>query len=92
MTIPIVPGIMPITNFARLARFSDSCGAEIPRFVRRQLEVYGDDEVSCTKFGEEVVTKLCERLIAGGAPSIHFYTLNTAAPSLALVRNLGLAA
>lgn len=90
VTIPIVPGIMPITNYARLARFSDACGAEIPRWIRRQLEVYGEDDESVGRFGTEVVTKLCEQLVRGGAPSIHFYTLNTAAPSLAVVRNLGL--
>jgi methylenetetrahydrofolate reductase (NADPH) len=86
--IPIVPGIMPITNYSKLARFSDACGAEIPRWIRKQLEAYGDDMDSITKFGEEVVTHLCKKLIAGGAPSIHFYTLNQAEPSLAVWRNL----
>ncbi|WP_404831059.1 methylenetetrahydrofolate reductase [NAD(P)H] [Endozoicomonas euniceicola] len=76
--IPIVPGIMPITNYTRLARFSDACGAEIPRWIRKQLEAYGDDVQSIRQFGEEVVTKLCERLIADGVPGLHFYTLNQA--------------
>lgn len=90
ITVPIVPGIMPITNFSKLARFSDACGAEIPRWIRRQLECFGDDLDSIRKFGEEVITGMCERLIAGGAPGLHFYTLNQAAPSLAIWRNLGL--
>lgn len=88
--IPIVPGIMPITNYSKLARFSDSCGTEIPRWIRKQLEAYGDDLESITAFGEEVITTLCERLLAGGAPGLHFYTLNQAEPSLALWRNLKL--
>lgn len=87
---PIIPGVMPITNFARLARFSDACGAEIPRYVRKQLEFYDEDDVAVGRFGEEFITKMCERLLAGGAPSIHFYTLNAAAPTLAIGRNLGL--
>ena len=86
--IPIIPGIMPITNYTKLARFSDSCGAEIPRWVRKQLEAYGDDSDSIVKFGEEVVTDLCQRLIAGGAPGLHFYTLNQAKPSLDVWKNL----
>ncbi|TWH76184.1 5,10-methylenetetrahydrofolate reductase (NAD(P)) [Azomonas agilis] len=88
--IPIVPGIMPITNYSKLARFSDSCGTEIPRWIRKQLEAYGDDMDSITAFGEEVITRMCEQLLAGGAPGLHFYTLNQAEPSLALWRNLGL--
>lgn len=90
ITAPIVPGIMPITNYAKLARFSDACGAEIPRWIRRQLEAFGDDLGSIRSFGEEVVTRMCERLIDGGAPGLHFYTLNQAGPSLAIWRNLGL--
>ena len=86
--IPIVPGIMPITNYSRLARFSDMCGAEIPRWIRKQLEAYGDDVASIKAFGEEVVTRLCEQLLAGGAPGLHFYTLNQAGPSEAIWRNL----
>ncbi|AMO54636.1 5,10-methylenetetrahydrofolate reductase [Endozoicomonas montiporae] len=88
--IPIVPGIMPITNYTRLARFSDACGAEIPRWIRKQLEAYGDDVKSIKQFGEEVITKLCERLIAEDVPGLHFYTLNQAAPVQAICRNLGL--
>ena len=88
--IPIVPGIMPITNYVRLARFSDSCGAEIPRWIRKQLEAYGDDLASIQAFGEEVITNMCERLIKGGAPGLHFYTLNQAEPSLAIWDNLKL--
>lgn len=88
--IPIVPGIMPITNYVRLARFSDSCGAEIPRWIRKQLEAYGDDIASIQAFGEEVITNMCERLIKGGAPGLHFYTLNQAEPSLAIWDNLKL--
>lgn len=88
--IPIVPGIMPITNYSKLARFSDACGAEIPRWIRKQLESYGDDIDSISAFGEEVITRLCEQLLAGGAPGLHFYTLNQAEPSLALWRNLRL--
>ena len=88
--IPIVPGIMPITNYTRLARFSDACGAEIPRWIRKQLEAYGDDAQSIRQFGEEVITKLCERLMAEGVPSLHFYTLNQASAIQAICRNLGL--
>ena len=86
--IPIVPGIMPITNYSKLARFSDACGAELPRWVRKQLEAYGDDTASIQAFGEEVITNMCERLLAGGAPGLHFYTLNQAEPSLAVWDNL----
>jgi len=90
VTIPIVPGIMPIVKFAQLARFSDTCGAEIPRWIRRTLESFGDDSDSIQEFGQDVVTALCERLLAGGAPGLHFYTLNQAGPSLAICRRLGL--
>ncbi len=90
ITAPIVPGIMPIVKFAQLARFSDTCGAEIPRWIRRTLESFGDDSESIQEFGQDVVTALCERLLAGGAPGLHFYTLNQAAPSLAICRRLGL--
>ena len=88
--IPIVPGVMPITNFFQLARFSDACGAEIPRWIRKQLEVYGEDFESIRAFGEEVVTRLCQRLLEHGAPGLHFYTLNRSAPALAIWNNLGL--
>ena len=90
ITIPIVPGIMPIGKFSQLARFSDACGAEIPRWVRKTLESYGDDTASVQAFGLDVVTKLGERLLAGGAPGLHFYTLNQAAPSMEIWKRLGL--
>lgn len=86
--IPITPGIMPITNYSKLARFSDSCGAELPRWIRKQLEAYADDIKSIQSFGTEVITKLCEQLLAGGAPGLHFYTLNQAEPTLAVWENL----
>lgn len=88
--VPIVPGIMPITNFAQLARFSDACGAEIPRWVRLKLASFGDDRESIRAFGLDVVTRLCERLLADGAPGLHFYTMNQAEPTLELWRRLGL--
>ncbi|MBA1444088.1 MAG: methylenetetrahydrofolate reductase [NAD(P)H] [Chromatiales bacterium] len=90
INIPIVPGIMPITNYVQLARFSDACGAEIPRWVRRRLESFGDDLESIRAFGAEVVTELCRRLLDGGAPGLHFYTMNQAAPTLKIWNNLGL--
>ncbi|WP_404415831.1 methylenetetrahydrofolate reductase [NAD(P)H] [Marinospirillum sp.] len=86
--IPVIPGIMPITNYTKLARFSDACGAEIPRYIRKQLEAYGDDSESIQQFGEEVISRLCQQLLDGGAPGIHFYTLNQAAPSLNILNNL----
>ncbi|MBX9912271.1 MAG: methylenetetrahydrofolate reductase [NAD(P)H] [Pseudomonadaceae bacterium] len=88
--IPIVPGIMPITNYSKLARFSDACGAEIPRWIRKQLESYADDLDSIQGFGEQVISQMCEQLLAGGAPGLHFYTLNQAEPSLAIWHNLKL--
>ncbi|TBU96228.1 methylenetetrahydrofolate reductase [NAD(P)H] [Phytopseudomonas dryadis] len=88
--IPVVPGIMPITNYSKLARFSDACGAELPRWVRKQLEAYGDDVDSIQAYGEQVISEMCERLLQGGAPGLHFYTLNQAAPSLAIWNNLQL--
>ncbi|WP_462380114.1 methylenetetrahydrofolate reductase [NAD(P)H] [Pseudomonas sp. Marseille-QA0892] len=88
--IPILPGIMPITNYSKLARFSDACGAEIPRWLRKQLEAYGDDIASIQAFGEQVITEMCERLIQGGVPGLHFYTLNQADPCLAICNNLSL--
>lgn len=90
ITLPVVPGIMPILKFSQLARFSDACGADIPRWLRKTLESYGDDNESVQAFGLDVVTKLCERLLAGGAPGLHFYTLNQAAPSMAIWQRLGL--
>lgn len=88
--LPIVPGIMPITNYSKLARFSDACGAEIPRWIRKQLEAYGDDIDSIQAYGEQVISEMCERLLQGGAPGLHFYTLNQAEPSLAIWNNLKL--
>ncbi|UCO98558.1 methylenetetrahydrofolate reductase [NAD(P)H] [Metapseudomonas lalkuanensis] len=88
--IPVVPGIMPITNYSKLARFSDACGAEIPRWIRKQLEAYADDAQSIQAFGEQVITEMCEQLLQGGAPGLHFYTLNQAEPSLAIWKNLNL--
>lgn len=90
ITVPIVPGIMPIVKFAQLARFSDACGAEIPRWMRKTLESYGDDNESVQAFGLDIVTQLCEKLLAGGAPGLHFYTLNQAASTLAIWQRLGL--
>jgi methylenetetrahydrofolate reductase (NADPH) len=90
ITIPIVPGIMPITNFTNLVRFSDACGAEIPRWLRKRLEGYGDDIASITALGTDVVTGLCQRLLEMGAPGLHFYTMNQAAPTLAIWDRLGL--
>ena len=85
---PIIPGIMPITNYSRLARFSETCGAEIPRWILLKLASFGDDQASIKAFGEEVVAQLCQRLIQLGAPSLHFYTLNNAAPTLAVLKHL----
>lgn len=89
--IPVAPGIMPITNANNLIRFADGTGADVPRWIRKQLQGYGDDSKSIQAFGHEVVVKLCERLIAGGAPSLHFYTMNTTDPTRKLVKDLGLA-
>jgi len=89
VNIPIIPGIMPITNHSRLARFSDACGAELPRWMRKQLEAYGDDIESIQRYGEQVVSALCERLLKGGAPGLHFYTLNHAEPTIGILNNLG---
>ncbi len=88
--IPIVPGIMPISNYAQLARFSAMCGAEIPRWLARKLESYYDDTASIKAFGLDFVTGLCERLLAGGAPGLHFYTLNQAGATSTIWQRLGL--
>lgn len=90
LDIPVVPGIMPIINASQLIRFSDACGAEIPRWVRSRLEGFGDDKASIQAFGLDVVSALCERLRAGGAPGVHFYTMNQAGPVKALCERLGL--
>jgi methylenetetrahydrofolate reductase (NADPH) len=88
VTAPIVPGIMPITNYTQLMRFSDMCGAEIPRWVRLKLASFGDDTASIKAFGLDVVTELCQRLLKGGAPGLHFYSMNQAAPTTALWQRL----
>jgi methylenetetrahydrofolate reductase (NADPH) len=89
VTIPIVPGIMPIVKFSQLARFSDACGAEIPRWMRKTLESYGDDSASVQAFGLDVVTHLCEKLLAGGVPGLHFYALNQSNASIEILKRLG---
>ena len=89
ITIPIVPGIMPIGSFSKLARFADSSGAEIPRWMRKKFESFGDDAESIRAFGLDVVTDLCQQLITLGAPGLHFYTLNQSVLSLEIVRRLG---
>lgn len=90
--VPIVAGIMPITNYSQLVRFSDMCGAELPRWIRLKLASFGDDSESIRAFGMDVVTGLCERLLAGGAPGLHFYTLNQAVATTALWKRLNLSA
>ena len=87
--VPIVPGIMPISNFAQLRRFSEQCGAEIPRWITRKMQALGDDADGIREFGADVVARLCERLVAGGAPALHFYTLNLARPTQAVLARLG---
>ncbi len=88
--VPIVPGIMPITNYSNLARFSDMCGAEIPRWMRKRLESFADDTDSIKAFGEDVITDLCHQLLETGAPGLHFYSMNQAEASMAIWKNLGL--
>ncbi|WP_370307094.1 methylenetetrahydrofolate reductase [NAD(P)H] [Sinimarinibacterium flocculans] len=90
ITVPIVPGIMPITNHAQLTRFSAACGADIPRWIRLRLEQYQDDKAALQDFGLEVVARLCRALLDNGAPGLHFYTLNQAEPTLRLWQHLGL--
>jgi len=90
VAVPIVPGIMPITNYSQMMRFSEMCGAEVPRWVAKRLEGFGDDRESIRAFGLDVVTALCERLLAGGAPGLHFYTLNAASATKAMWQRLGL--
>ena len=89
--VPIVPGIMPITSSSHLMRFSDACGAEIPRWIRLRLQAYGDDVASIRAFGLDVVTALCEQLRAGGAPALHFYSMNQSTATLQVCERLGLA-
>ena len=90
IALPIVPGIMPIANFSKIARFSDACGTEIPRWMRRKFESFGDDSASVRAFGLDVVTALCDRLLANGAPGLHFYTLNQAGLTSTIWQRLGL--
>lgn len=89
VTVPVVPGIMPITSSTQLMRFSDACGAEIPRWIRLRLQAFGDDSASIKAFGLDVVTDLCEQLRAGGAPGLHFYTMNQSAATLEICQRLG---
>ncbi len=88
ITIPIIPGIMPITQYAQLFRFSEMCGADIPRWMRKRLEGFGDDRTAIQAFGMDLVSKLCQQLLEGGAPGLHFYTMNQSAPTLAIINNL----
>lgn len=90
VTIPIVPGIMPITNYSQLSRFSEMCGSELPRWIRLRLAEFGDDKASIRAFGIDVVTELCQTLLDNGAPGLHFYTLNQAEATLAIWKNLQL--
>ena len=90
VTQPIVPGVMPIANFSKIARFSDNCGAEIPRWIRRKMESLGDDSASIRAFGLDVVTQLCSELLETGAPGLHFYTLNQAGLTSIIWQRLGL--
>ena len=90
IAVPIVPGVMPITSFSKLARFSDACGAEIPRWIRRKMESFGDDADSVRDFGLDVVTRLCADLLAHGAPGLHFYTLNQASLTTTIWQRLSL--
>ena len=90
VNVPVVPGIMPITNYTQLARFSDACGAEIPRWIRKRLEGFGDDKESIYAFGLDVVTELCQQLLDAGAPGLHFYTMNRSEPTISIWKNLGL--
>jgi len=90
VAVPIVPGVMPIANFSKIARFSDACGAEIPRWMRKKFESLGDDAAAVRAFGLDVVTELCQRLLAQGAPGLHFYTLNQAGLTTTICQRLGL--
>jgi methylenetetrahydrofolate reductase (NADPH) len=86
--VPIVPGIMPISNFSQLKRFSDACGAEIPRWIAKRMQAYGDDAESIRNFAAELVADMCRRLVDGGAPGLHFYTLNLSKPVSSVLRHL----
>jgi methylenetetrahydrofolate reductase (NADPH) len=87
--VPIVPGIMPISNFSQLRRFSEACGAEIPRWIGQRMRAYGDDADAIREFASDFIARMCERLVAGGAPGLHFYTLNLSKPTLNVLRRLG---
>jgi len=87
--IPIVPGIMPISNYSQLRRFSEMCGAEIPRWMAKRMQAYGDDAAAVREFGADAVAQLCRRLIEGGAPELHFYSLNLAKPTISVLERLG---
>jgi len=90
VTVPIVPGIMPISNFSQLCRFSDGCGTEVPRWLRQRMQAYGDDSASIRALGLDVVTELCDRLLQAGVPGLHFYTLNQAGIVSTIWQRLGL--
>lgn len=90
VNIPVIPGIMPLTNYSQISRFSELCGADIPRWIRKRLEQFGDDRASIRAFGIDVVSQLCRTLLEGGAPGLHFYTLNGAEATLGIWNNLGL--
>lgn len=90
ITAPIVPGIMPIGNFSQLARFSDACGAEIPRWLRSRMQSFGDDTASIRSLGLDVVTEMCDRLLSAGAPGLHFYTMNQAGLTSTIWQRLGI--
>src|SRR5699024_7131250 len=87
--VPIVPGVMPIANFSQLQRFSEACGAEIPRWLAKRMAAFGDDAASIRELAADVVADLCRRLMAGGAPGLHFYTLNLARPTVAVLDRIG---
>jgi methylenetetrahydrofolate reductase (NADPH) len=89
VSLPIVPGIMPITNFSQLMRFSEMCGAEVPRWIVKRLRDFGDDREAIRAFGIDVTSALCERLVAGGAPGLHFYTMNQHEAATAILTNIG---
>lgn len=89
ITVPIVPGIMPITQYAQLFRFSEMCGADIPRWLRKRLEDFGDDRAAIQSFGLDLVANLCQRLLDGGAPGLHFYTMNQSGPTLSILERVG---
>jgi methylenetetrahydrofolate reductase (NADPH) len=90
LDVPVVPGIMPIMGATQLMRFSDACGAEIPRWIRLRLQGFGDDAASIRAFGLDVVAQLCEQLRRAGAPGLHFYTMNQSAATLEICQRLGL--